>query len=809
MNHDDAKKCVRPFMRMFSICIALIAAVMIFGCNQNVGNESKTPVVQYKVTLEKTAGGNVTVTPAMPDSGMVDKNTELTFTATTLGGYKFVKWERDGTATSVTEPTYKLTVTQPVRIKAIFEEDGTPITKHTVTLTPPVNGRVTSVPEIPPDKQVAEGTEITFTATTASGYEVETWTVSPNTALKTGGTAGSLSATVTITTDTTVKVTFKHSETLPPKHTVTFDVDGGNGRLSATLDGAAFTGNKVEQGKTVEFTASPFFEYTVDRWSIDGDVFEEGTGAAGSRTTRVKITADITVKVKFKPTITDQEKVEKAAESLKLYFPNGDTADSITSNQLNLPLHGLHRTQISWESSNEGIIKVQEGSITRPEEDTPVTLTATITSGAVCAPKSFPVTVRGTNQEAVSRAAERVIKQISPVVTKDMSSITLPIKETVSIEKSANSFIEVEVDIEWKAEPTDIIAVPACTVKPHETETKTVTLTATAKKGRVQATKTVTVTVYPKNNEPNIQDVLNDIVNTLPTAIDTDISLPQSPAGYKLTWVSPNDSILKISENSGHIETWDLVYRTLELTATLKKNGGSKTAEQKKTVTINARKRFTIGNDGGTYEFEGDKLTLRHSNGEPAAVYHVNIDGNAKTITATLERLSYQNNNLITPEEVAKLVFAEKETMPNMWLPILELQQKDLVTLKDIQAIHRQFVPESITNKDIFEVFVKLPLSSDMSYEEFLKKTPKEQSELIKKALKLGQNSIYKELGLPENTPLTEFIAELKSSIKKDVDACLKRAKEAHTYQYRIERDKLTVSEKSSGKPIPFLWEKF
>ncbi|UTC58531.1 hypothetical protein ABK01_09835 [Treponema sp. OMZ 305] len=731
MNHDDAKKCVRPFMRMFSICIALIAAVMIFGCNQNVGNESKTPVVQYKVTLEKTAGGNVTVTPAMPDSGMVDKNTELT-----------------------------------------------------------------------------------FTATAASGYEVETWTVSPNTALKTGGTAGSLSATVTITTDTTVKVTFKHSETLPPKHTVTFDVDGGNGRLSATLDGTAFTGNKVEQGKTVEFTASPFFEYTVDRWSIDGDVFEEGTGAAGSRTARVKITADITVKVKFKPTITDQEKVEKAAESLKLYFPNGDTADSITSNQLNLPLHGLHRTQISWESSNEAIIKVQEGSITRPEEDTPVTLTATITSGAVCAPKSFPVTVRGTNQEAVSRAAERVIKQISPVVTKDMSSITLPIKETVSIEKSANSFIEVEVDIEWKAEPTDIIAVPACTVKPHETETKTVTLTATAKTGRVQATKTVTVTVYPKNNEPNIQDVLNDIVNTLPTAIDTDISLPQSPAGYKLTWVSPNDSILKISENSGHIETWDLVYRTLELTATLKKNGGSKTAEQKKTVTINARKRFTIGNDGGTYEFEGDKLTLRHSNGEPAAVYHVNIDGNAKTITATLERLSYQNNNLITPEEVAKLVFAEKETMPNMWLPILELQQKDLVTLKDIQAIHRQFVPESITNKDIFEVFVKLPLSSDMSYkdmsyEEFLKKAPKEQSELIKKALKLGQNSIYKELGLPENTPLTEFIAELKSSIKKDVDACLKRAKEAHTYQYRIERDKLTVSEKSSGKPIPFLWEKF
>ena len=89
MNHD-AKKSVRHFMKTLSACIALVAAVMFFGCKQNMGNESNTPAVQYKVTLEKTLGGNVTVMPALPDSGMVNKSTELTFTATKLSGYKMI-----------------------------------------------------------------------------------------------------------------------------------------------------------------------------------------------------------------------------------------------------------------------------------------------------------------------------------------------------------------------------------------------------------------------------------------------------------------------------------------------------------------------------------------------------------------------------------------------------------------------------------------------------------------------------------------------------------------------------------------------
>ena len=52
------------------------------------------------------------------------------------------------------------------------------ITKHTVTLTPPVNDRVTSNPEIPSDKQVPAGTVIIFTAEPDEGYAVDAGTVS-------------------------------------------------------------------------------------------------------------------------------------------------------------------------------------------------------------------------------------------------------------------------------------------------------------------------------------------------------------------------------------------------------------------------------------------------------------------------------------------------------------------------------------------------------------------------------------------------------------------------------------------------------
>ena len=250
-----------------------------------------------------------------------------------------------------------------------------------------------------------------------------------------------------------------------------------------------------------------------------------------------------------------------------------------------------------------------------------------------------------------------------------------------------------------------------------------------------------------------------------------------------------------------------MVDRTVELTATLKKTAAGEEATKSKTLTIKARKQFRNGSNGSSYEFDGNKLTVHHENGEPAAVYRVEkIDANAKTITATLERLTYSDNSLMEPEEVAKLVLAEKEITFNLWFSILDLQQKTLVTLQDIKPITQQFPDQSnvTTDQELFERWIQMVLP-EISYEEFSNKNAEEQSKLIKKALKSMQNSLYKESNIDENTPLTEAFVKMKEDLKKSVTAHLEKVKQVHTYQYRIEGDQLTFS----GKPIPVSWYGF
>ncbi|UTC89839.1 leucine-rich repeat domain-containing protein [Treponema denticola] len=91
--------------------------------------------------------------------------------------------------------------------------------------------------------------------------------------------------------------------TSTPNHAVTFSVDGGNGTLKAEVDGTEInSGDKVEQGKIVEFSAMPYnpTQYTVDSWSINGGSFEAGTGTNGKPIAKVKVVQPVSVTVKFK-----------------------------------------------------------------------------------------------------------------------------------------------------------------------------------------------------------------------------------------------------------------------------------------------------------------------------------------------------------------------------------------------------------------------------------------------------------------------------------------------------------------------------
>ena len=275
-----------------------VAALLFTACPNNAGGNkpepTPPPVQTYKVELDYTIGGNVKVTPALSEDGMAAENTVLTFTAEPLQGYDLEKWELDGTAVNGTALTYTLKVTRAAKVEVFFKTNGEPLPAlHTVTLTEPEHGSVDTVPVILlGHHQVPEGTELIFKAVPDTGYAVDKWTVSSG-SFSAGGTDGSTSATLKITEAVTVTVTFKQVQ-----FKIDFGVDGGNGTLTAKVAGSEInSGDMVEHGKTIVFTATPAYSsYMVEQWTNNGTVISGGANITYNHT----VTAAANIKVKFK-----------------------------------------------------------------------------------------------------------------------------------------------------------------------------------------------------------------------------------------------------------------------------------------------------------------------------------------------------------------------------------------------------------------------------------------------------------------------------------------------------------------------------
>ena len=90
---------------------------------------------------------------------------------------------------------------------------------------------------------------------------------------------------------------FTTASSTPTTYVVNFSVFGGNGAISATVDGAFITtGASVEAGKNVVFTASPNSNYQVKEWKLNGAVI---TGNTSNTYTLNSLSAAATVTVEF------------------------------------------------------------------------------------------------------------------------------------------------------------------------------------------------------------------------------------------------------------------------------------------------------------------------------------------------------------------------------------------------------------------------------------------------------------------------------------------------------------------------------
>ncbi|UTC78996.1 leucine-rich repeat domain-containing protein [Treponema sp. OMZ 799] len=289
MKTNNSKTKTKAFL---GAAFMLLIALIFTACPQRAKPKPKHAITfsvdgaNGKLTA-KVDGGDIA-------SGKeVEEGKAVIFTATANDGYRVKGWTLDGSAVNGTNTEYKLKVSKPATVKVSFE--AIPPTKYTVTLTQTEHGKVTASPEIPEDKQVAEDTEITFTAKTDDGYKVDKWTVTPAEALQAGtGADGSESAKVKITADTTVSVSF-----IKKTYAITFSVEGGTGgTLEAKVDGKEISsGDMVEHGKEVEFTPKEEKGYRVKKWTLDG----ENIGGMAYFTLGVSQAATVTVSFEPNP----------------------------------------------------------------------------------------------------------------------------------------------------------------------------------------------------------------------------------------------------------------------------------------------------------------------------------------------------------------------------------------------------------------------------------------------------------------------------------------------------------------------------
>ena len=145
---------------------------------------------------------------------------------------------------------------------------------------------------------VEEGKTVTFTAEPSANYKVKEWKVGDT--VVTGNKTNTY--THTVKKAVTVKVSFEASNNppnppTPTKYTVTLN-QTANGKVTASP--AIPTDKQVAKDTEITFTATANGGYKIGKWKVTpAEALQDGTGADGSPTAKVKITADTTVSVSF------------------------------------------------------------------------------------------------------------------------------------------------------------------------------------------------------------------------------------------------------------------------------------------------------------------------------------------------------------------------------------------------------------------------------------------------------------------------------------------------------------------------------
>ena len=375
---------------------------------------------------------------------------------------------------------------------------------------------------------------------------------------------------------------------------------------------------------------------TVTRSHADKEVTLTATLKKNAATDKKEFTVTV-----LKTNAAVQE-AEKAKEKLEISYVSGDSKDAVTQN-LTLPaaVSGFTGVSVTWQSDNPDILK-NDGTVTRPDLDTTVTLTATLEKNGEKTKKTFTVTVKGTAAEWIEEKLKNA--GVQPlVISGTAAEVTLSGSQEVTWTSNQPAVI----DVQGKHEGTCAVT------KPTGTASVSVILTATVTKAGLKKEKSFTVVVYPENSTLDIDKLLTAIA--LPSETETDIPLPKTIDGIaetSITWQSDKSDVLSI-DTSGSEVTGKITRKeqdeTVRLTATLSYKG----AERHKTFTVTVRRDY----DKAAVKNAFEKLGIGYTSGNSEASVTENlellenIDGVAVTWKSNKPETVKDDGTVIRPAE--------------------------------------------------------------------------------------------------------------------------------------------------------------
>ncbi len=318
----------------------------------------------------------------------------------------------------------------------------------------------------------------------------------------------------------------------------------------------------------------------------------------------------------------DQAAVTAAVEKLAVGYASGDSAAKVTQN-LTLPTN-VDGVTVSWASSNSAVVGT-DGKVNRPDVDTQVTLTATLTKNAATGTKPFVVLVL--KKEAAVADSDKIA--VSAAKTKlNIGYAAGDSAETVTQNLTLPTNID-GVTVTWTSSNPAVVGTDGNVNRPDAD--MQVTLTAMLTKNAAKESKVFTVTVPKK---PNLSDPDTRAVETAKGKLDIgyaagdsaakvtqNLTLPTNVDGVTVTWTSSNPAVVG---TDGTVSRPDADTQ-VTLTAILTKNA----AKTKKALVVTVIRDM----DKAAVAAATAKLTITYASGDSAAkvtqslTLPTNVDG--------------------------------------------------------------------------------------------------------------------------------------------------------------------------------------